>query len=92
MVEKKKKIEKVINYKLYMSGKKVVIAFRGVLRTQSTYAIELFRENSKQLKTVNYFRKKAPSQTFYCVLNTSPVLKLFSNTSAFKQNFNLSIN
>ena len=44
--------------------------YRGVFSTQSIIYDGVFYENSKQLKTVNYFFKKAPSQIFGWVRNT----------------------
>ena len=41
------------------------------LEPTRTFPMEFFCENSKRLKTVNYFRKKAPSQMFDWAPNTT---------------------
>ena len=42
------------------------------LELNQTSTMGLFRENSQRVLIVNYFRKKAPSQSFNQALNTPP--------------------
>ena len=63
------------------------------LRHCQIFMMELFRENSQQLKAVNYFRKKAPSLildgVLNMLLNIILNLSLISPSSLFSINTNL---
>ena len=55
------------------------------LEPSQTSMIQLFCKNSKQLQTANYLFKKAPSQIFGWVQNTSPIwmyLVIFRSVSS----------
>ena len=52
------------------------------LELSQTSTMEIFCENSQQLKAINYFRKKSPSQMFHLVLNTS-LLQVSAPTRTF---------
>ena len=56
------------------SGKKFAMVFTGVFKTQSNIYDGAFL--GKQLKIVNYFRKKTSQQMFDWVLNTPLVLTI----------------